>query len=358
MLLPSLLGAQLAGDIFKVTAVILFVSELTLVHFSIYSHRYISMSYRGIELFALHRRNIFFLLILSILVCAAIIFLSLSNYISNSLTLFTILLLCIIHALGRVMIVIVDEAYYIVFGDALPLIFASIVCILLSAKDVELFFFCKSLASIPYIIWCTWLLLKNKTSVQTDLMENWPKSYFKNFFLPVSISALSLPFLNAFIFSLLSSLDSVQLRLAQALTGPITVVVANAKSAYLSSKNKYSAVRFGFFFGVLYLIVISPIFLVTVLSGPLDLFGLHFNSEIISGFYIMAIPAFFTLKYIEDIVYSAYSLSRTRLAVYQFIIATILSLVALKLNLSALNASCIFATHTLITIFFIRKASR
>lgn len=347
LVLPLFLGTQLAGNIFKILSLIFFTSELTLIHFSIYLHRYLRSRCNTEEAFGLRRKEILTVITISIFSCLSVLLYILLPYGLSYFAIAAILILCIVQALGRLMNVMVDEIHYLIFGDAASLIVATIVCIFLKIESLDLFFICKSLATIPYIISCINRIGSRLPVKVFELMINWPAKYFEMYFLPVFITALAYPFLNWYIYSCLTPEGAVDLRLIQTLMGPIAILVSNTKSAYISMSEKSQPVRLAYILGVGYLFVTIPLFIVSLMFPPIELFGFNFGSKILLGFYILSVPAFFTLKYAEKIVMSTYSLHRMSLSMYQFVVAAILSMFVMNINIDALIASVVFAVYTL-----------
>ncbi len=356
LLIPKFLGTDTAGNIFKYTALIIFVSEISLVHLSTYLHRNFNENFHRLQKFNYDTNVIGIIFLLSVLFCAGLLFFLLHTSERNFYTILVLIFLCGLHALGRLMIVVVDESLYILFGETLPLITAIVFCIIFDKKNVELFLIYKFLASVPYIIWCLYKLPSKFLRSSNDFIYTVPRGYLKMNFTPFFLSALSLPYLNWIIFNSISSNNSVDLRLIQSLTGPINIFVSNAKSSYLRYQDKTRTTKYAFYFLFFYLVVVSPVFILSLFNGPFDIFGIKFSASIFLGFYILTVPLFFTLKYIEDIALSSYVDHRTRLAMLQFFIAVILSLIVIKNNTSALFASLILAIHTLAVIFLIRKS--
>lgn len=358
LVIPSILGLHLAGEIFKIFAVIFFVSELTLIHFSFYIHRYFKPTFSGSEIFALDNSKLFSIFSFSVFICFLCLGILLYAKDNSLFLILTSLFLCIIYFSGRLLMVMVDEIYYIVFGETLPLILALSICILIEISSVYSFLLFKCICSLPYLIWAIKIFLKNFSNSQRCTTIRWPLDYLKRFYFPVSLTALSFPLLNWVIFSNLSTLHAVDLRFIQTLIGPINIFVSNAKASLIGGKVDGNATKLGLFLSSIYIICTVPFLFLILYYGNISLFNIEISASIFIGIYMLALPSFIILKNIELIILSSYSPYRNIMGFYQVLASFILSFIFLLFDTNSFFASAIFAFHTLLTIFIILKVSK
>jgi|LakMenEpi03Aug12_release.lakeMendotaPanAssembly.Ray.scaffolds.fasta_scaffold300137_2 hypothetical protein len=358
LFIPSLLGVHLAGEIFKIAAVIFFVSELTLVHFSFYIHRYLKPSFSGTEDFVLDNKNIFSIFTFSVFCCLLTLVILLSGKENSIYLIFSSLFLCIIHFVGRMLIVVFDEIYYILFGDTLPLLFALLACILFESGSLNSFLLFKCISSLPYLVWAFIIFRKSFKNSQSFSLIKFPFDYIKRFYFPASLTALSFPLLNWVVFSFLTASNAVDLRFIQTLFGPINIFVSNAKAAFTRGRVDGYATKLGTYFSSFYIIITIPIFFWILYYDNFYILNIKLSSSLFIGLYILALPSFFILKNIEPIILSSYSPFRNRIGFYQVLVSVALSILFLVFDANSIFASVIFALHTLLTIFIILKVSK